>query len=95
MLRTLLISALLFGLSTQALAQTCAPAEQLLATLAGRYQERVVFLGQNTAGNPVIVTLSDTGTWTLLVVRYSVTTEATACIISSGRNGVLVRGRPV
>ena len=94
-MRSLLTIALLFGLASQAAAQTCVPAGQLLERLVSHYQERIVFMGQNTAGNPVIVTLSDTGSWTLLAVRQTADGEGLACIISSGRHGLMPQGEVI
>jgi len=61
---------------------SCGPAEEGLSYLKKHYDEGVKWRGQDAAGREFVLTTSDKGTWTLLVVTMD-QDKPIACIAAS------------
>ncbi|TGQ95437.1 hypothetical protein EN851_07930 [Mesorhizobium sp. M8A.F.Ca.ET.208.01.1.1] len=64
----------------------CGPVKTMLDRLVALYQEFVVLTGQ-AAGSQVLVTLSPSGTFTVLAVR-----DGRACMVLAGEKGQFDNG---
>lgn len=69
-------------LATPSHAATCGPLADVLAGLESRYGEVVRADALMTSGQLLVITASEAGGWTALVVSL----DMTACIIAAGEN---------
>lgn len=88
-MKIMMIVAMLLLAANQASAQmalrlSCGPEPVLLARLAERYHEMVVWRGDSLMGHMrFLMTASEGGSWTWLMALDN----GTACIVAAGRNG--------